>query len=178
MNAQILSAVMSRMVSGAMVGSMLGLVSYAIAGKPATLNDVKVSTEYVSQDEQMKDVIIQLKTYITPTTQEAFNRIVSISDAIVYLYVDLMQEMDQNRTYVLRNQVKAQELQFVLDKVVETFRTGVIASSPQDAQDVEELLQSLSGICSSYIDNIFTDSLEQAGGDHDYFDELESRVRG
>ena len=157
---------------------MLGLVSYAVAGKPANLNDLNVSTEYLSQDEQLKDVVVQLKTYTTGANQAAFEHIVSVSDAIVYLYVDLMQMMDKNRTYVLRNQVKAQELQSVLDTITENFRTSVIAKSPNDAQDVEELLQTLLSICSSYIDNIFTDSMEQAGGNHEYFDAMESRVRG
>lgn len=156
-------ALLQRVAFGSVIGAGLGIASYFVQRKQPSLPDVGVETQYVSQDPQLVDALSDLAEF-APCARSSYRNLISISDAIVQLYLELFANDTQRSQYILTNQVKVQQMMRVVEQELTVFREAAQAQKPELADICQEQCDAYHALMDAYLDNIFTDSVDMMPG--------------
>jgi hypothetical protein len=149
---------MQQMVSFAAMGAVLGAVAHIASPTKEDLNDVPVRSDFLSTDTSFIDAILMMKPY-RPWDVEAFDGIIKRADALVYY---MMRVSDTNDKIDLKMQFYALAAKRQIQELAQKLIDKVSRHMPEESVVAKEHMDALLTVVDTYLDNIQTESIENA----------------
>lgn len=142
----------------AAAGAVVGMVVHLARPIKEDLNDIPVRSDFLSTDSSFVDAILMLKPYRSWDT-ESFDGIVSRSDALVFY---MMKVSDTEGKIDLKMQFYALAAKRQIQELSHKLVDKVSRHMPEESVVAKENMDALLTVVDTYLDNIQTESIENA----------------